>query len=72
MVAVPAPSGVAIAAAPPSGFKPRRVLVEKGRKSREMKVGIAAAMRRIRSAAGTRTRVDGCSLGGRVLVGVPC
>jgi hypothetical protein len=30
----------------PSGFRPRRVDVLKGRKRREMKVGIAAAMRR--------------------------
>jgi hypothetical protein len=47
-VAFAAPSGVLIVAAP-SEFRPSLVEVLKGRKRREMNVGIAAAMRRIRT-----------------------
>ena len=48
-VAFCAPSGMMIAP-PDAGLRPRLVLEEKGRKRREMNVGIVAAMKRIRRA----------------------
>ena len=51
-VAFAEPSG-ALTEAAPSGLRPNRVEVLKGRKRRDMKVGIEAAMRRIRTVVST-------------------